>query len=479
MALTGRLSEPGVFALPPARLVPFLGLWTMHVWIYWANTSASWSVASATPWWHVLYGAMTVTMLAAALAHWGTGVAPSDAGGALDVPMTALMCAVTLSAQVRAWSGVPEGAFAWWGWANAALGGVCMAWGYLRWSFVYARLSIRDAVGCLFVSYLIGSTLKIAFDALPESAGTLMAFALPLVSLVSTRRALADAWPREEDRRAENLYHAGTLAMLGRLAACVFAFCFVRVMVSLTVTPGGHLLLTRTLSHLVEAGFALAALAHVFWRNRSLDFPQLWRFVFLFLATTVLVDCASRAAGVNLGIGPQLFSGVGTSLLVMLLWLLLSDVAHHSELHPYVVFGVGWSLYVGSNFLGPIATHVAGVSSMSAMLGLVLLYALGMSMVFCLETRATDVQRIFADMRRKVAPEEFATIDERCDELAREFDLTAREAEVMKLLAKGRSKGYIAEELYISENTVRGHARRLYAKLDIHTKAELQDLLGL
>ena len=477
MALASRMTDPGVFALPLARLAPLCGLWTMHVWIYWANTSPAWSVPSAAPWWWALYGAMTLTMLAAAMVHWGTD--GTREGGRADVPMTALMCAMTLSAQVRAWAGVGAQADAWWGWADAVLGGVCMAWGYLRWSVVYARLSIRDAVGCLFASYLIGSTLKIAFDALPAPVGTLMALALPLISLASVRRALADGWPRAEERRAEDLYHAGALAMLARLAACVFAFCLVRVMVSLTVTWSGHALVTRTLSHLVEVAFAAVALAHVFGRNRSLDFPQLWRFVFLFLATTVLVDCASRSADVNLGIGPQLFSGVGTSLLVMLLWLLLADVAHHSSLHPYVVFGVGWSLYVGSNAAGPLVASALGVGKLTPMLGLALVYALGMAMVFCLETRAADVQRIFADMRRKVAPEEFATIDERCEGLARQFELTAREVEVMKLLAKGRSKGYIAEELYISENTVRGHARRLYAKLDIHTKAELQDLLGL
>ena len=49
----------------------------------------------------------------------------------------------------------------------------------------------------------------------------------------------------------------------------------------------------------------------------------------------------------------------------------------------------------------------------------------------------------------------------------------------MQILAKGQSKEYIAKELVVSENTMRGHARHLYAKLDIHAKAELQDLLVL
>ena len=38
-----------------------------------------------------------------------------------------------------------------------------------------------------------------------------------------------------------------------------------------------------------------------------------------------------------------------------------------------------------------------------------------------------------------------------------------------------RSKAYIADAFFISENTVRGHVKRLYAKLDVHSKQELVD----
>ena len=40
-------------------------------------------------------------------------------------------------------------------------------------------------------------------------------------------------------------------------------------------------------------------------------------------------------------------------------------------------------------------------------------------------------------------------------------------------LAHGRSGAYIAQELTLSENTVKGHAKRLYAKLGVHTRQEL------
>ena len=463
--------------LPISRLWPFLGLWTMHVWIYWANTASVWGMASDVPWRSLLYGVMTLAMLGAAMVHWNAD--PAHEGGRADPAMTVLMCAVTVSAQVRSWAGLGDAAVGQaWGWANVALAGLVMAWGYLRWAAVYARLPIRGAVGCLFASYLLGSSLKIVFDAAPGALGSAMALALPIVSLVCTRRAKACEWPEQGARQPEVLYRKDSLSMLTRLAVCVGVFCIVRVMVSTLMARSGNYLLTRTVSHLVEIAFAACALTLVFRKGRTLDFPQLWRFVFLFLGATIVVGCASQETGVSLGIGPHLFSDVGTSLIVMLLWLLLADIAHHSDLHPYVVFGAGWSLYVGTNCAGPLVAHALGLTEMTSFIGLVLTFALGISMAFCLETRDPDVQRIFADLRTKVDPEEFASIDERCEGLACQYGLTGREVDVLKLLAKGRSKNYIAETLYISENTVRGHSRRLYAKLGVHTRDELQALLG-
>lgn len=57
------------------------------------------------------------------------------------------------------------------------------------------------------------------------------------------------------------------------------------------------------------------------------------------------------------------------------------------------------------------------------------------------------------------------------------FGLSAREAEVMEHLARGKTVARIAEELIISENTVRMHSKRIYAKLNVHKKQELIDLV--
>lgn len=57
------------------------------------------------------------------------------------------------------------------------------------------------------------------------------------------------------------------------------------------------------------------------------------------------------------------------------------------------------------------------------------------------------------------------------------YGLSAREAEVAGLIARGNTVAHIAELLFVSENTVRTHSKRIYVKLDIHKRQELIDLV--
>lgn len=53
--------------------------------------------------------------------------------------------------------------------------------------------------------------------------------------------------------------------------------------------------------------------------------------------------------------------------------------------------------------------------------------------------------------------------------------LSAREAEVMDLIATGRSNGEIARQLFLSEKTVKNHVNRIYAKLGVSSRATAID----
>lgn len=61
--------------------------------------------------------------------------------------------------------------------------------------------------------------------------------------------------------------------------------------------------------------------------------------------------------------------------------------------------------------------------------------------------------------------------------LRERYRLSARETEVMEYIARGYTVARTAEELIVSENTIRTHSKRIYAKLDVHKKQELIDML--
>lgn len=56
--------------------------------------------------------------------------------------------------------------------------------------------------------------------------------------------------------------------------------------------------------------------------------------------------------------------------------------------------------------------------------------------------------------------------------------LTERENEIVALLLKGRTYKMIADEMYLSENTIKTHIKNIYSKLNVNSKTELIKLIN-
>ena len=54
----------------------------------------------------------------------------------------------------------------------------------------------------------------------------------------------------------------------------------------------------------------------------------------------------------------------------------------------------------------------------------------------------------------------------------RAVELSDRESEVLALIAQGLTNAEIARELYLSVETVKTYVKRLYAKLEVHNRAQ-------
>ena len=64
------------------------------------------------------------------------------------------------------------------------------------------------------------------------------------------------------------------------------------------------------------------------------------------------------------------------------------------------------------------------------------------------------------------------------EEMGRQFLLSNREIEVLSLYALGHTQKRLAEELCVSQATIRTHVKRIYAKCGLHSRQELLDYLS-
>ena len=70
-------------------------------------------------------------------------------------------------------------------------------------------------------------------------------------------------------------------------------------------------------------------------------------------------------------------------------------------------------------------------------------------------------------------PQPAPSLEDRLDVFIQKYEITSREAEVLRLIAAGASNGEISAQLFISENTVKFHVRNILKKTGHANRAEL------
>lgn len=169
-------------------------------------------------------------------------------------------------------------------------------------------------------------------------------------------------------------------------------------------------------------------------------------------------------------------------------WIVLCSLARRNTHGAVSVFAWGFAL----NAIGVIIGANAGRftnrywhddSQVVIIVVAAITFALVTYVIVVLRDFSFD--KVISEVHESVAPKTTleadsiteSTIYERCETLAREYSLTKREEEVLKLLARGRTGVFIQSELCVSYNTIKAHVKHIYTKLDVHTHQELIDLV--
>ena len=159
-------------------------------------------------------------------------------------------------------------------------------------------------------------------------------------------------------------------------------------------------------------------------------------------------------------------------------WSILGEMLDYTD-NPAKLFGIGLS----ANVLGVLCGDILGIAITSIELPgtevavialtvmcatLVILPSLNRQLVLLLKSHVYLVA--YDNMGESQQPDVFRQV--------KTLDpLTAREHEVLELILSGKSNREIAEVLFISENTVKTHARNIFSKYDVKSRAELISIL--
>ena len=449
----------------------FIALCCGNIWIGWMNGVHA---LAPTDVWRVLSAStMICTLLVAALYGWRhpDAEATHDRGYAFDWPIAALMALFTLPA---AGVLVPDGLL-----QAAAVGGtiateIGMAWLFIRWGCYLTRLSLRETVACIFGAHVVGCTVKLLLYYVPSQMVAIPIALLPLVSMFSLRQACRhyDGAFRDVGGDVPTIWCSGKKGSWGPLWKITVFIVVYRLIFNSAKMTGTSVSLS-TICCLTEIAVALLILYMMLVRSGSFTFQQVWSLFLVLLGASLMFSVSNGFTDVG-----GFVKAASGSLLVMFIWLVYADVSHHSTLHPFVVFGIARIAYelptlVTSGLLVP------GALSRDPFFICVLMFCLLAFAVFFFDLRDPTLSLVFSDFQKREegpAPDALRAV---CDAAAGDAGLTARESEVLFLLCQGRTRAYIAETLYLSENTVRGHTQHIYEKLGVHSKTELQRKLGV
>ena len=368
-----------------------------------------------------------------------------------------------------------------------------------------ALIAVLPAGECLLViaaAYLLAGLVSPIFAVLPGAVGCLAACVACVASIVLLARMPGEA-PREHGAERE-LSTASVRSVLVSVAGPLVVFLALEMVMGLVLSfqavdaaGDGSAAGAKTLATLA----AYICLIVLVMRRRELpDIRLLFERLFPFFALALaLLPFTSSAYGTLFSAVLVFLQGmVGTSVL----FLLLQSSREHGV--PIVACVAGVSFVARASILaGLVVGWTIGVAdgvdatARVLMVAGAAMYAMSLVLVWSLKARRSGGASGADTQAEQGAGEALgetqgvegasaadavdvvdrpASFEETAARLAREHSLTAREEQVVALVACGRSAVYIAGELGIAPETVRSYLKSAYPKLGVHSKQELIDL---
>lgn len=411
-----------------------------------------------------------------------------------DMPVLASGFLMTLSGLAYAAGLVSTGSAGVSGQVVGTLLGVANTTQFLLWQRVYANEGQTMASIYLPLSCAVGSLISLGLCLAPAALVALYLVVVgPYASMACLLRCMRAMEPYVQ-RPFEPAFTRLVLSDLWRPVLCTVITC-------LAWSFSKHFAIAQGdgLTFAVAGGFGLASLLVLgltLLTSRDFGAPNVYRVVLPLLGAALFAPALLGSRG-GYVLGVSL--AFGAHLMTLLASIIAASYAARTQFSPSLVFLVVALPAQVAILLGDAAgvTFAGLVSQDGAALlkpASVLVIALFAVMLATSRGRGGRTLAEPADDTLLInppvpaarhgqggAPESptglaaGASGESPAGRVARDYGLTAREGEVLELLLKGNTMAAISRKLCISDNTTRGHMKRIYCKLDVHSRQELVD----
>ena len=372
----------------------------------------------------------------------------------------------------------------------SALGAVATGLGsagmFLGWGLHLSRLEPRRVLFDTAVFSFLTAVFYGLCCLLPSAVGIGFAILMPpasgLLLIVADRRSIKGGTtspaPRTKPMDAETAVAAGVTgprpaSLMGLAVLVGIVFGIIR---GASLSFGGTSVVATTQATVIGVAVAglLLAVTAVFFRKES-ELYLVCEVSFPLLSAGYLLLPSLTDSPFPL---PLFVFTVGHTYFYFMLWVFCVDQCRKSTLPPGKIFAAALLAFLGSSLAGSLLSDglaIAGYESGSLLgaLSIVVAYSFILVLVFLFSRTRGNGKRALQEIDRQ-RDEDF-----RCSALrvAENAALTPRETEIFLLLVEGLDRAAIREQLVISNDTVKTHIRRLYAKLDIHSKQDARRLV--
>ena len=358
---------------------------------------------------------------------------------------------------------------------------------------IASKLQIKAAILVIVISQVLEQIASNAINALLSTGVVIiLCIALPLISCAAFLRARSLSTDIQHEKISGPAFkHTVTLIVCASLAlAMVTAISIVGFWGNARVDYFTEDKTWAFIQTLIACAMVLILSYFTIYRRAYDPLSVRYRLPFLVVIAAFFCVVVQSFFGAEIAVLDTAILSV-EFLSHALFWIILVSATQNLDIPPLRLIGGAYLLYAAIWFLWQllesISTLYSNILLAAICFVLIVISTLSVPIIsaFNLQKKTSimnDYSQLLIDGELPLAPSASNSdivggLKSRCSELGKYYGLTAREIDVLILIAQGRSHTRIEEELTLSESTVKTHIGNIFAKMKVHSRQDIIDLV--